>query len=38
MDGHANRIDPNKWSPLIVKVRKFYGLNGEYIHPTGKSV
>ena len=26
MDGHADRIDPDKWSPLIMSFQKFYGL------------
>jgi flavin reductase (DIM6/NTAB) family NADH-FMN oxidoreductase RutF len=31
MDGHINRIDPNKWRPLIMSFQKFYGL-GEELH------
>ena len=27
MDGHENRIDPDKWSPLIMKFREFYGVS-----------
>lgn len=27
--GHANRIDPDKWSPLIMNFQKFYGLSGQ---------
>jgi flavin reductase (DIM6/NTAB) family NADH-FMN oxidoreductase RutF len=30
MDGHINRIDPDKWRPLIMSFQKFYGL-GEQI-------
>ncbi len=26
MDGFANRIDPDKWRPLIMSLQKFYGL------------
>lgn len=26
MDGHANRIDPDKWRPLIMSFQEFYGL------------
>lgn len=26
MDGHDNRIDPDKWRPLIMSFQKFYGL------------
>lgn len=29
MAGHANRIDPDKWSPLIMNFQKFYGLGGQ---------
>lgn len=31
MDGHADRIDPNKWRPLIMNFCQFYGL-GDMIH------
>jgi hypothetical protein len=33
MEGHANRIDPDKWSPLIMNFQKFYGLGGQ-VHPS----
>lgn len=33
MDGHANRIDPDKWPPLIMSFQKFYGLSGQ-VHPS----
>lgn len=26
MDGHRNRIDPDKWRPLIMCFQEFYGL------------
>jgi len=26
MDGTANRIDPDKWRPLIMSFQEFYGL------------
>ena len=26
MDGEANRIDPDKWRPLIMSFQQFYGL------------
>lgn len=26
MDGHTDRIDPDKWRPLIMSFQKFYGL------------
>ncbi|WP_448698016.1 flavin reductase family protein [Mucilaginibacter sp. AW1-3] len=31
MDGHANRVDPDKWRPLIMSFQEFYGL-GEKVH------
>lgn len=31
MDGHPNRIDPDKWRPLIMSFQQFYGL-GEKVH------
>ncbi|MGF6774135.1 flavin reductase (DIM6/NTAB) family NADH-FMN oxidoreductase RutF [Paraburkholderia sp. GAS199] len=33
MEGHADRIDPDKWSPLIMSFQKFYGLSGQ-VHPS----
>ncbi|MDR5806552.1 flavin reductase family protein [Caballeronia sp. LZ001] len=33
MEGHANRINPDKWSPLIMNFQKFYGLSGQ-VHPS----
>lgn len=33
VDGHANRIDPDKWSPLIMSFQKFYGLSAQ-VHPS----
>jgi flavin reductase (DIM6/NTAB) family NADH-FMN oxidoreductase RutF len=33
MAGSANRIDPDKWRPLIMSFQKFYGL-GEQVHPS----
>jgi flavin reductase (DIM6/NTAB) family NADH-FMN oxidoreductase RutF len=29
MDGNPNRIDPNKWRPLIMSFQRFYGLGEE---------
>jgi flavin reductase (DIM6/NTAB) family NADH-FMN oxidoreductase RutF len=29
MDGHENRIDPDKWRPLIFNFQEFYGLGGK---------
>ena len=33
MDGHADRIDPDRWRPLIMSFQQFYGL-GEKVHPS----
>lgn len=33
MAGEQNRIDPDKWRPLIMSFQKFYGL-GEQVHPS----
>jgi flavin reductase (DIM6/NTAB) family NADH-FMN oxidoreductase RutF len=32
MDGHPNRIDPDKWRPLIMSFQKFYGLADQQVH------
>jgi flavin reductase (DIM6/NTAB) family NADH-FMN oxidoreductase RutF len=32
MEGHANRIDPDKWRPLIMSFQKFYGLEPAQAH------
>ncbi len=32
MDGVPNRIDPDKWRPLIMSFQKFYGLTPGQIH------
>jgi len=32
MDGHPDRIDPDKWSPLIMSFQKFYGLAPRQVH------
>ncbi len=29
MEGEANRIDPDKWRPLIMSFQKFYGLKAQ---------
>lgn len=34
MDGHINRVDPNKWRPLIMSFQRFYGLGSELHHST----
>jgi flavin reductase (DIM6/NTAB) family NADH-FMN oxidoreductase RutF len=31
MDGHPNRVDPDKWRPLIMSFQQFYGL-GPQLH------
>jgi flavin reductase (DIM6/NTAB) family NADH-FMN oxidoreductase RutF len=28
MDGYSNRVDPDKWRPLIMSFQEFYGLGG----------
>jgi flavin reductase (DIM6/NTAB) family NADH-FMN oxidoreductase RutF len=33
LDGDPNRIDPDKWRPLIMSFQKFYGL-GDQIRPS----
>lgn len=33
MDGHPNRIDPDKWRPLIMSFQEYYGL-GPKLHPS----
>lgn len=32
MEGESNRIDPDKWSPLIMSFQKFYGLAPGQVH------
>ncbi len=32
MDGHDNRIDPDKWRPLILSFQEFYGLGDSKVH------
>jgi flavin reductase (DIM6/NTAB) family NADH-FMN oxidoreductase RutF len=34
MEGHANRIDPAKWRPLIMSFCQFFGLGGNMLHPS----
>lgn len=34
MDGHPNRIDPDKWRPLMMSFQKFYGLADYQAHPS----
>jgi flavin reductase (DIM6/NTAB) family NADH-FMN oxidoreductase RutF len=34
MDGKSNRIDPDKWRPLIMSFQQFYGLGGKLQYST----
>lgn len=34
MDGNPDRIDPDKWRPLIMSFQKFYGLAPDPVHPS----
>lgn len=34
MDGHAARIDPDKWGPLSFNFQQFYGLGSQAHHST----
>jgi hypothetical protein len=29
MEGHENRIDPDKWRPLLFNFQEFYGLGSK---------
>jgi hypothetical protein len=31
MEGRLNRVDPDKWKPLIMSFQRFYGV-GEEVH------
>jgi len=33
-DGEPNRIDPDRWRPLIMSFQKFYGLAPGQLHPS----
>ncbi|WP_218145279.1 hypothetical protein [Nocardioides luteus] len=33
LEGHPNRIDPDRWRPLVMSFLQFYGL-GERVHPS----
>jgi flavin reductase (DIM6/NTAB) family NADH-FMN oxidoreductase RutF len=33
MEGHPNRVDPDKWRPLMFSFQEFYGL-GPKVHPS----
>lgn len=32
MDGNPNRVDPDKWNPLIMSFQEFYGLDNGKLH------
>jgi len=32
MEGEPNRIDPDKWRPLIMSFQQFYGLGSKVNH------
>ncbi len=32
MNGDPNRVDPDKWRPLIMSFQKFYGLDSHQVH------
>jgi flavin reductase (DIM6/NTAB) family NADH-FMN oxidoreductase RutF len=34
MDGHADRIDPDRWRPLIMSFTQFFGLGARVHHST----
>jgi flavin reductase (DIM6/NTAB) family NADH-FMN oxidoreductase RutF len=34
MDGEPNRVDPDKWRPLIMSFQNFYGLTPDQLHPS----
>ncbi len=38
MDGHPNRVDPDKWHPLIMSFQKFYGLGDQFYPSTLSSI
>lgn len=31
MEGHVNRVDPDKWKPLMMSFQRFYGLTEEVL-------
>ncbi|KAK5401759.1 hypothetical protein LTR06_010866 [Exophiala xenobiotica] len=34
MDGHKNRIDPDKWHPMIMSFQELYGLHPKKVAPS----
>jgi flavin reductase (DIM6/NTAB) family NADH-FMN oxidoreductase RutF len=37
MPGLPNRVDPDRWRPLIMSFQKFYGLGAQQLHPSALS-
>jgi flavin reductase (DIM6/NTAB) family NADH-FMN oxidoreductase RutF len=37
LEGDPNRVDPNKWRPLIMSFQQFYGLEGSQVHDSALS-
>jgi flavin reductase (DIM6/NTAB) family NADH-FMN oxidoreductase RutF len=37
MDGQRDRVDPDKWRPLIMSFQKFYGLAPQQLHDSSLS-
>jgi flavin reductase (DIM6/NTAB) family NADH-FMN oxidoreductase RutF len=37
MDGHPDRVDPDRWRPLIMSFQKFYGLGSNQVHASALS-
>lgn len=34
LEGHDDRVDPDRWRPLLTSFQKFYGLAPEELHPS----
>ena len=32
MEGQPNRVDPDKWRPLIMSFQQYYGLTEQKLH------
>ncbi|MGN6527073.1 MAG: flavin reductase family protein [Burkholderiaceae bacterium] len=37
MEGHPNRVDPDRWRPLVMSFQKFYGLGTAQLQPSALS-
>ncbi len=37
MDGHPDRVDPDRWRPLVMSFQKFYGLGSNQVHASALS-